>query len=278
MINKLVDLIKETVTTIPEDVENALRESYDSEADEAARFQLKNILDNIEVAKEEGIPLCQDTGLPIFYVRFSGANDFKIKNQIEQNIRKAVKIATDESFLRPNVVDPVTRENKGNLGDKVPIVHYEFVDGLKNKTEIIFLPKGSGSENMSRLAMLKPSDGIEGIENFVIETVKEAGGKPCPPTILGIGIGGSFHSVPQLAKNALLRPINVRNPDPGIAKLEDELKEKVNELDIGPMGLGGKTTTLGVNIEAADTHTAMLPAAVNIQCWAARRGRLVVEV
>ncbi|ODS38188.1 MAG: fumarate hydratase [Candidatus Altiarchaeales archaeon WOR_SM1_86-2] len=277
MINKLVDLIKETVTTIPEDVENALRRSYESETNEIARFQLKNILDNIEVARKEKIPLCQDTGLPIFYVRFSDIDDFKI-NGIEQNIREAVKIATDESFLRPNVVDPVKRENNGNLGKGVPIIHYEFVDGLKNKTEIIFLPKGSGSENMSKLAMLKPSDGIEGIKKFVIETVKDAGGKPCPPTILGVGIGGSFDSAPQLAKNALLRPINVRNPDPGIAELEEELKETVNELNIGPMGLGGRTTTLGVNIEAADTHTAMLPAAVNIQCWAARRGRLVIDL
>lgn len=276
MINKIVNLIEYTVCKVPGDVEDALKKAYENETDETARFQLENILKNLEIAKRESIPLCQDTGLPIFYILIGkDVDNFNLVVDLENKIRDAVELVTERGMLRPNVVDPITRENKGNVGDKVPIIHHEIVEGTG--VEIIFLPKGSGSENMSRLTMLNPTGGIKSIKRFVLDTVNIAGGNPCPPTIIGVGIGGNFDSVAGLAKKALLRPINKRSSIPKIAKLEENLYNEINNLGIGPMGLGGKTTTLGVNIETGDTHTAMLPLAVNIQCWAARQGSLVIK-
>ena len=275
MKDQIFELIKNTVTTVPDDVRWALIAAYNAQENKAARFQLENIIENIRIAQRDKIPLCQDTGLPVFYLRAGG--DVKDCNRAFNKFRDAVESAVEkaalEGFLRPNVVDVISRENKGSRGKGIPIINFEFAENLIG-AEIIYMPKGSGSENMSALKMLTPSDGIEGAVSFAVDAVKSAGGKPCPPTIIGIGLGGSFDVCASLSKKALLRPINIRNPNPQVAALEVEILEKINDLNIGPMGLGGSSTSLGVNIEIMDTHTAMLPVAISIQCWAARSGIL----
>ena len=275
MKDQTFELIKNTVTTVPDDVRWALIAAYNAQENKAARFQLENIIENIRIAQRDKIPLCQDTGLPVFYLRAGG--DVKDCNRAFNKFRDAVERAVEkaalEGFLRPNVVDVISRENKGSRGKGIPIINFEFAENLIG-AEIIYMPKGSGSENMSALKMLTPSDGIEGAVSFAVDAVKSAGGKPCPPTIIGIGLGGSFDMCASLSKKALLRPINIRNPNPQVAALEVEILEKINDLNIGPMGLGGSSTSLGVNIEIMDTHTAMLPVAISIQCWAARSGNL----
>ncbi|MBQ3736901.1 MAG: fumarate hydratase, partial [Candidatus Methanomethylophilaceae archaeon] len=211
-----------------------------------------------------GRPMCQDTGVPVFYV--SGKFDSSVKGDIE----RAVKRATAELPLRPNLVDPLTRENTGdNTGFSSPFIHFDPTDD--DFLEISVLPKGAGSENMTRLAMLNPADGIEGIKRFVVDAVLDAGGRPCPPSIVGIGIGGTSDVCVSMAKEALLLPLSKRSKDKTIVNLEDELFMKLNESGLGPMGLGGQTTVLGVRIKKAGCHTASLPVAVNIGCWATRR-------
>ena len=262
------ELIKLAVIKLPADVKQALLEAYESEYDGLGKAQLKAILDNIKIAEDEGRPMCQDTGLILFYVDVG--DGFGFISGVEEALTNAVRRATVEIPLRPNVVDPFTRKNSNdNTGLRMPYINWRFVQGEGLKLTV--LPKGAGSENMSSLKMLKPTEGALGIKNFVLETVMEAGGQPCPPVIIGVGIGGSFDIAASLAKKAILKPLGEPNPDPYLAKLEKELLEAVNSTGIGPMGLGGRSTALGVNIEYAYTHTACLPVAVNIQCWAARR-------
>jgi len=262
---KIYELVENTLCSIPEDVKNKLTEIYAAEDNEFARFHLKNILENIKIAKEKMLPVCQDTGIPVFYIKIGKKTKYDI-NIIEKGILNALK--TEK--MRKNFVDPLTRKIKENTA----IVYYEFCEG-KN-IEINYLAKGSGSENMSALKMLSPNAEITEIKNFVIETVKKAGANPCPPIILGIGIGGNFEYSAMLSKKALMRRINERNHNNEIAEMENELLREVNNLGIGVMGFGGKNTCLAVNIETCPTHTAMLPIAINIQCWAARRGKIVI--
>lgn len=264
--NTVVELLKTAVTKLPPDIEEALNNAYEKETSEVAKMQFKAILDNMKLAEETITPMCQDTGVHIFYVNLG---NLAVGN-IEQAIRDGVKEATEKIPLRPNAVHPLTRKNPGtNLGEKMPYINYSLSD--RNFIEINVMPKGAGSENMSRLAMLNPSQGIDGIKEFVVDTLVRAGSKPCPPVIMGVGIGGSADISMKLAKQALMRPVTKRHPDPQIAAMETELLEALNEIGIGPMGLGGKTTVLGVNMEYAFCHTASHPVAVNIQCWAARR-------
>jgi fumarate hydratase subunit alpha len=261
-----LELLQNAVTKLPEDIEEAIGRAYENEEDEIPKMQLKNILDNIELAKKSHLPLCQDTGIHIFYVTLGKDMAVNVEDAIKEGLVKATK----EVPLRPNAVHPLTRENPGNnVGIKMPYINYRF--SAEDYMEIAVMPKGAGSENMSALAMLNPSQGLSGILEFVLNTVLNAGGKPCPPTVIGIGIGGSADISMKLAKEALLRPINIRNSDPQISDLETRVYEALNSLGIGPMGLGGKTTVLGVNCEYAFCHTASLPVAVNVQCWAARR-------
>ncbi|VUT25331.1 MAG: fumarate hydratase [Candidatus Methanolliviera sp. GoM_asphalt] len=267
----IVALIKKAVTSVPKDVEEAIKTAFKEEDNDIAKIQLKNIIDNIELAKKSGLPLCQDTGIPLFYIKMNSSSKIEIK-KLEAVIEEGIREATEEIPLRPNVVDPITRENKGNVGEKIPIFYYDFTE--EDLFEITFVPKGAGSENMSRLAILNPSDGLEGVKKFVLNAVEEAGGRPCPPTIIGVGIGGTSDFSCFLAKKALLRPLDKRNERRDIKGLEEELFEILNDTGIGPMGLGGRTTVLGVHVECADTHTASLPVAVNFQCWAARRATL----
>ncbi len=264
--NTVVELLKRAVTKLPPDIEDALNKAYQNETSDVAKMQLKAILDNIALAGETLAPMCQDTGVHIFYVTLGNVKT----GNIEKAIRDGVKEATDTVPLRPNAVHPLTRKNPGtNLGQNMPYINYSLSD--TEYLEIQVMPKGAGSENMSQLTMLNPAHGVKGIKQFVLDTLLHAGSKPCPPVILGVGIGGSADISMKLAKKALLRPVTTRHPEKQIADLEEELLEALNETGIGPMGMGGKTTVLGVNIEYAACHTASHPVAVNIQCWAARR-------
>jgi len=262
-----VELLRKTVTRMTDDVVNELKNAMKNETEEVPRMQLKAILDNLELAEKTTTPLCQDTGVTIFYVNLPRCLDV----DVEKGIIEGVRTATKDVPLRPNAVHPLTRKNPGdNVGRKMPYVNFKVWD--KDYVEITVMTKGAGSENMSQLAMLTPSQGVKGVKEFILNVVLKAGSNPCPPTILGVGIGGSSDIAAKLAKEALLRPINKPNEDAEIASMERELKDALNDLGIGVMGLGGKTTVLGVNIEYAFCHTASLPVAVNVQCWAARRG------
>jgi fumarate hydratase subunit alpha len=268
----ICSLYRESVIELPEDVKNALKKAYDNESDETARLNLKAVLDNIDAAHKNGIPMCQDTGLPIVFVKLGSVN---VEN-LYKGIRNGVEKATKKVPLRPNVVDPFTRENTGtNTGKGIPLVDVEVVDN--DYLELTIFPKGFGSENNNAMKMGLPGEGIVGVKNFVQETVIAAGGKPCPPTRIGVGIGGSSDYALKLAKKALLREVNSKNPDNRLAELEKEILESLNSTGIGPMGLGGKTTALDVKVELVDTHTAGLPIGVCIQCWAARHASAILK-
>ncbi len=258
------NLLKASNTKLPPDVGWALEAAAGWESDATAYSQLGAIMDNVRKAEFLSRPMCQDTGIPVFFVR--GKFDSSMVGAIERGIARATK----EIPLRPNTVDPLTRENHGdNLGEGMPIVH--FVPTGDDFTEITVMPKGAGSENMTRLAMLNPSDGAEGVMRTIIDAVLDAGGRPCPPGIIGVGIGGTSEKCVSMAKEALLLPVGEDNPDPELRKMEEEIFVKLNGSGLGPMGLGGATTVLGVRIRKAACHTASLPVAVSIGCWANRR-------
>ena len=264
----IVELLRRAETDLPRDVEVALKRAYAKEESELGKIQLREILKNIKLARKNSIPICQDTGIINFYV---GLGTGVINDNIEDILVNATKLATEKIPLRPNAVDPLTRKNSNNnTGIGIPNIELKILRD-RDYIEITALPKGAGSENMCKLRMLKPSDGMEGIKKFVLESVAEAKGNPCPPVIIGIGIGGSSDLATRLAKRALLRKIGEGNGDKEIAELERELERDINRLGIGPMGLGGVVTCLGVNIETSYCHTGSLPVAVNIGCWATRR-------
>jgi len=263
-----VTLLRLAAVELPQDVKDAIQEAYRKERSPIGKTQLEAILENIRLAEEVGIPLCQDTGLVSFYLK-AGSN-VKGLDKVEEALRRAVRRATLEVPLRPNAVDPLTQKNTGdNTGRYVPHVHWRIFDGAN--LEITVFPKGGGSENVSALKMMKPNEGFNGLKKFVIQSVVRASGMPCPPTILGVGIGGGADIAMEVAKMALLRPINEPNPDETVANMEGELYEAVNRTGIGPMGLGGNSTTLAVKIDYAHRHPASYPVAVAFQCWAARR-------
>lgn len=268
----ICNLFKKAVIELPEDVKVALQDAYKKEDQQIARINLEAILKNIEMAEKHQIPLCQDTGLPIVFVKLG---DVKVEN-LYQGIKKGVKKATKEVPLRPNVVDPLTRKNTGtNTGIGIPQVDIELIrDEL---IEFTVFPKGFGSENNNALKMALPGEGVEVIKNFVVNNVIAAGGKPCPPIIVGVGIGGSSDMVMKLAKKALLGEVGKRHPNKKIAELEEEILKSINESCIGPMGLGGRTTALDVKFNVADTHTAGLPIGVCIQCWAGRHASAILK-
>ncbi|MEE3491068.1 MAG: fumarate hydratase [Methanobrevibacter sp.] len=265
------DIYKQAAIILPEDIVNALKNAYDNEKSEIARLNIKSILKNLELARENEVPMCQDTGLPIIFVKLGNV---EVEN-LEQGIIDGVKLATENVPLRTNVVDPLTRQNTGNnIGKGIPQINVELTN--EPILEFTVFPKGCGSENNNKLAMLLPGEGVDGIKKFFKKTIISAGGKPCPPTVIGVGIGGSSDMVMKLAKKALLRPIDQKNPDPRLAQLEDELVSIANDTGIGPMGLGGNTTVLGVNVELADTHTAGFPIGICVQCWAARHATCIL--
>ena len=267
----ICQLYKEAAIVLGDDVKCALEDALKREGSILGELNIKAILKNIELAEEKSIPMCQDTGLPIIFVKLGKVH---VENLYE-GIKKGVAKATAEVPLRPNVVDPITRKNSGNVGDKVPIVDIELID--EDYIEFTIMPKGFGSENNNALKMALPAEGIEGVKDFVVETALKAGGKPCPPIVVGVGIGGSSDMALKLGKKALLGNVGQRNPDPTIAEMELECLERINKDGKGPMGLGGRTTALDVKILKMDTHTAGLPVGVVIQCWADRHATARLE-
>ena len=255
-----------------DDIKESLKKSRKEETYELAGQVLDKIILNSEIACKEEMPMCQDTGMACVFLEI-GQDVHFIGGNLEEAINEGVRRGYEEGFLRKSVVeDPIRRVN---TKDNTPaIIYYDIVDG--DKVKITLAPKGFGSENMSRIGMLKPSDGLEGVKNFIIETVKAAGPNPCPPMVVGVGIGGTFDKAAYLAKKALIRPINTSNKDEFYKDLEIELLEKINKLGIGPQGFGGKTTALGLNIETYPTHIAGLPVAVNINCHATRHKEAVI--
>ena len=255
---------------IPQDLRDALADARQRETSVPGKRVLETIHRNVNIADGEKNLVCQDTGIAVYHCRV-GEHFPLHPSRIYEALRDGTARATVEHPLRSNAVHTITRENTGpNIGYRLPIVHWEFIadwDGLDVKC----VPKGSGSENMSFLKMCVPADGVNGIKQFVLESIVGAGGKPCPPGIVGVGIGGSADYAMNLAKDAIMRPIGTRNADPHVAQLEDELFALLNETGIGPMGLGGDVTVLQCHIEHADTHMTLNPVAVNYQCWAARR-------
>jgi fumarate hydratase subunit alpha len=262
------NILKQAVIYLPDDVKQAIKKAYSEETSETAKTQLKAILDNIELAEKYKAPVCQDTGTIIFYAK-AGANT-KNLDRIEEALTNAVKRATKEVPLRPNAVDPFNGKNSGdNTGRNIPFLNWEIIAG--DSLELTVMTKGGGSENVCVTGMLVPGEGIKGLKKFAIDAVISAGAKPCPPTIMGIAVGGGADISMKLAKKTLLKPLTEHNPDPELAKLEQEIFEAANMTGIGPMGLGGKTTVLGVHVDYAFRHPASFPAAVSFNCWAARR-------
>lgn len=262
IIKNVKEMCIEANYNLSGDMESILKKVSMNEKSELGKQILNQLSENIDIAKEDNIPICQDTGMAIVFVKIGQdvhIEGMSIKDAINEGIRQGYR----EGYLRKSIVgDPLIREN---TKDNTPgIIHYEIVDG--DSIEITVAPKGFGSENMSRVYMLKPSDGVDGVKNAVIETVKLAGPNACPPLVVGVGIGGNFEKCTYLAKKALTRDLNKHSETPYIKDLEIELLQNINKLGIGPGGLGGNTTALGVNIETYPTHIAGLPVAINICC------------
>lgn len=270
---KIKQLCIEANYYLPKDVLSALKKSKEKEEFPVAKDILDKIIENSDIARKESVPICQDTGLACIFLEV-GQDVHIVGDFIEEAVNEGVREAYIEGYLRKSVVlDPL--DKRINTGDNTPaIINYELVKGENIK--ITVAPKGIGSENMSKIKMLKPADGVDGIKKFVLETIETAGPNPCPPLVVGIGIGGNFEKVALLAKKALLRPIDERNKDEFYGILEDELFEKINEMGIGPQGFGGRTTVLGVNIEKFPTHIGGLPVAVNISCHVTRHKSIIL--
>ena len=261
---------------IPQDLRDAISDARGRETSTPGKRVLETIVRNVEVADEQGNLVCQDTGIPVYYCRV-GERFPLHPARIYEALYEGTERATVEHPLRSNTVHTLTREATGqNVGHRVPIVHWDFVAGWDG-LDVKCVPKGSGSENMSFLKMCVPADGVAGVKRFVLDSIVGAGGKPCPPGIVGVGVGGSADYALHLAKEAIARPVGTRNADPDVARLEDELFELLNETGIGPMGLGGDVTVLAVHVEHADTHMTLNPVAVNYQCWAARRATAHIQ-
>ncbi len=250
---------------LPPDMKKQIISSSKEESWETASIILDQIIENFNIADENLQPICQDTGLACVFL--SIGQDVHIKGNLEEAVNEGVRKGYSQGYLRKSVVsDPL---NRVNTGDNTPaMIYYDICPG--DKIKITVAPKGFGSENMSQIKMLKPSDGIDGVKDFVIKVVEDAGPNPCPPIVVGVGIGGTFDKAAYLAKKALMRPVDQRNSEDFYAELEEELLEKINALGIGPQGFGGKTTALAVNIEKFPTHIAGLPVAVNINCHVTR--------
>ena len=256
---------------LPCDMECALRSAHESEPWPLAKETLGTLCENLEAAARTGLPICQDTGMACVFAEIG--QDVHIEGDFEAAVNEGVAKGYTEGLLRKSVVrDPIRR---GNTGDNTPaVLNVRLVPG--DKVRIVVAPKGFGSENMSRIAMLKPSQGEDGVKDFVVETVRLAGPNPCPPIVVGVGVGGTFERAALLAKQALLRPVGSHHPDPYYAAMEEELLARINALGTGPQGFGGQTTALGVQIETFPTHIAGMPVAVNIGCHVTRHAEVIV--
>ena len=270
--DKIRDLCIDANYFLGDDIKDSLIHFKNNEKSEIGKDILGNIIENAKIAKEEQLPICQDTGVACVFLEI-GQDVHLIDGNLEEAINSGVREGYEKGYLRKSVVkDPI---NRVNTNDNTPaMIYYDIVPG--DKVKITVAPKGFGSENMSKLAMLKPSDGLEGVKDFILKVVEEAGPNPCPPMVVGVGIGGTFDKAAYLAKKALLRPVNEENKNEFYANLEKELLEKINELGIGPQGFGGLTTAIGINIEVYSTHIAGLPVAVNINCHATRHKDCII--
>ena len=270
----VVEALTIASTILPADVVDALKEARERETSSLGAAQLDAILENVGIAREGSIPMCQDTGLQTFFVE-AGVESPHLKD-VRVWLEEAVVQATADIPLRPNTVNPFTGANPGNnTGRFMPFINWDLVDG--NEIRITVLPKGGGSENMSTVKMLSPGVGLKGIKKAVVEHIVSCQGKPCPPTVIGVGIGGGADIALKLGKKAILRPIGSEHPDPKVAAYEKELLELVNMSGVGPMGVGGETTCLAVHVEYAHRHPASLPLGILVQCWADRRAHVIVE-
>jgi tartrate/fumarate subfamily iron-sulfur-dependent hydro-lyase alpha chain len=255
---------------LPPDVKAALQRAHKAESHSGAKKILSTMLQNIDVAESRDLMVCQDTGIPIYKVKI-GSKLQVDGAKLEEAIREGCRRATLDHPFRSSICHPLTRKmTSDSTGERIPLVDFSFLPDT-DYLEIQMMPKGSGSENMTWMKMLLPSDGVKGIKKFVLECILEAGGQGCPPTVVGVGIGGTAETCVKLAKEAIFRPIGSPNPNPEIAALESELLQAINKSGIGPMGLGGDTTALAVHIELAHTHITMNPVAVNSQCWRGER-------
>ena len=264
IIKEVRTLCMTAATTLGADVKDALKDALKKEESPLGKDVLAQLIENYEIAEAEDAPMCQDTGISIFFVDIG--REVILDGLLSDAINEGVRQGYEDGFLRKSVCHPLTRKN---TGDNTPaIIHINIVEG--DKLKIRFAPKGAGSENMSALRMLKPAEGLEGIKSVVIDAVSAGGGNPCPPIVVGVGIGGNFERSAILAKESLLRPLNEKNPDEELAKLEEELCDELNALGIGPMGFGGMITALAVHVNITHCHIASLPVAVNIQCHADR--------
>ena len=257
---------------LSDDMKNALQTAVRTEESPLGRQILEQLQENLEIAATDMIPICQDTGMAVVFLEI-GQEVHLTGGNLEEAVNEGVRQGYVEGYLRKSVVkDPILREN---TKDNTPaVIHYKIVSGDQVKIKVA--PKGFGSENMSAIRMFKPSAGLQGIKDFILETVETAGPNPCPPMVVGVGIGGTFDKAALLAKKALMRPIDSENPDPFYADLEKEMLEKVNKLGIGPQGFGGKTTAIGLNIETMATHIAGMPCAININCHVTRHKTEVI--
>lgn len=270
--NRVAQICQEANFDLGADVLQALKEAMELETLPIARHVLQQIRENASIARAERVPMCQDCGVAVFFVEL-GQDVHIVGGDINDAINEGVRRGYREAYLRKSIVASPLR--RVNTGDNTPaVIHFQSVPG--DKLKITFAPKGAGSENMSRLRMLKPADGIAGIKRLVLECVSEAGPNPCPPIIVGVGIGGTFEKAAIMAKEALMRPIGQSNRDDAVSSLERELLRETNSLGIGPAGFGGATTALAVNIETYPCHIGSLPVAVNINCHAARHKEIVI--
>jgi len=255
-----------------EDVLGAVKEGLKKEESPLGKDILRQIIENAEIAAKEEVPICQDTGFAVIFVEL-GQEVRVVNGDFNEAINEGVRQGYTDGYLRKSIVeDPIRRKN---TGDNTPaVIHLEMVPG--DKIRIIVAPKGGGSENMSEVKMMKPADGVEGLKRYVLEHVEKSGGNPCPPVIVGVGVGGTFEKCAFLAKKALLREVGSKHPDPFYAELEAELLEKINKTGVGPQGLGGRVTALAVHIEAHPCHIASYPVAVNLNCHAARHKEITI--
>ncbi len=264
IIQAVAQGVIEACCRLPLEVQHALEKALENEPSPLAQETLKILLENASLAQQEGLPLCQDTGVAVIFVELG--QDVRIQGDLEEALNQGVRQGYSQGYLRKSVADVITRQNTGT--NTPAIIHTRLVPGKHLK--ITLLPKGCGSENMSKLAMLPPSAGLSGVKEFVLKTVAEAGPNPCPPITVGVGLGGTFEKAALMAKQALCRPLGTPAPRAELAALEKELLQEINRLGIGPLGFGGATTALAVHVETFPTHIASLPVAVNIQCHAAR--------
>jgi len=271
IIKVVRDLSMDANYNLGNDVLLALNQALEKEDPGTAREVIKELIENARIAREDKVPICQDCGLAVVFVEI-GQDVHIIGGDLRQAINEGVRQGYTDGYLRKSACHPITRKN---TGDNTPaIIHLQIVPG--DRMRIILAPKGGGSENMSRVDMLTPAAGIEGVKDYVVRRVKESGPNPCPPTIVGVGVGGTFERSAILAKKALLRNIGDRNPDPELAEIEEEILTRINRLGIGPMGYGGNSTSLDVFLEIEPCHIASLPVAINIQCHAARHKEAVI--